>query len=294
MVTKYLEYFFIIYLFNYLIYIVLVKCFGSEDRIKEEYKKIPANPTILPFVTFPGNEIKDLSVFESDDEKPSKELKSTEPRTTTNPKSSNTSEQNKNPRPRSDNRPSNLSKPRNDTKPTNQQSSKPQNQNRPTRQSHQHEAPPKEREPRKAVEKSASVAGTGEHLARLRLRKGNDQGGDTAEEDLKDEFDFQASLSTFNKTEVLKTVASESMPIAEAKYVKDDFFDMLSSDATAEGRVARSTQNERALNQDTFGAIAVQQNYRRGGGGYRGRGRGGRGERGGRGRSTNRTSTAVS
>jgi hypothetical protein len=90
------------------------------------------------------------------------------------------------------------------------------------------------------------------------------------------------------------------------KYKKDDFFDMLSTDRQSreEGQAARLTgAQERSLNQDTFGAIALQggggyrrNNYNRGGGngynnnnnngGGRGYGRG-RGRGGGRGNATN-------
>jgi protein LSM14 len=93
------------------------------------------------------------------------------------------------------------------------------------------------------------------------------------------EFDFAAGLSHFNKNEVLASVATEGKK-ENAKYVKDDFFDSLSCDVLdrAEGRTTRlNNQEERALNSDTFGAIAVQSNFRRGFRGGRGGGRGGGG-----------------
>ncbi len=97
-------------------------------------------------------------------------------------------------------------------------------------------------------------------------------------------FDFEAGLNVFKKDEVLAKVATEDVAeaIKETKYKKDDFFDMLSSDRSQreEGKDTRMTPSqERNLNQDTFGAIALQ-----GGGGYRrhyGRGGGGGGGRGG-------------
>ena len=98
-------------------------------------------------------------------------------------------------------------------------------------------------------------------------------------------------MSHFNKAEVHATIASTAQEAKkEPAYVKDDFFDSLSCDVLdrAEGRSTRlNNQEERQLNTDTFGAVAVQNNYRRGyrGGGYRGGGRGrGRGNyRGGSG-----------
>jgi protein LSM14 len=98
----------------------------------------------------------------------------------------------------------------------------------------------------------------------------------------KGEFNFDEGLSVFNKSEELAKVAGESEKSGATKYVKDDFFDSLSCDVLdrQEGRKTRVTaQEERSQNLDTFGAVALQNNYRRYG---RGRGRGGRG-RGGRG-----------
>ena len=37
---------------------------GTEDRVKDPSKKVPSNIAIIPFVTFPGEEIKDLYVHE--------------------------------------------------------------------------------------------------------------------------------------------------------------------------------------------------------------------------------------
>ena len=100
------------------------------------------------------------------------------------------------------------------------------------------------------------------------------------------EFDFQAAILGFSKMSVQD--ATPDITDRIKAYKKQDFFDMLSSDSSdrAEGkRSGYSPQVERTLNQDTFGAIALQVAYRRGGGrgGYGGRGRGGR-ARGGDGR----------
>lgn len=132
------------------------------------------------------------------------------------------------------------------------------------------------------------AAGTGEHLLNMKFKKRVDNSTETKTLDNKD-FDFEAGLNNFNKDEVMANVADggEKVP-APIKYVKDDFFDSLSCDTLdrEEGRRIRLTNGEeRMLNQDTFGAIALQPFYRRGyrgGGGGGGRGFGGRG----RGRSS--------
>lgn len=260
----------------------------------------------MPFVTFPGNEIKDLSVFESDEGKESEDI----PQPTV-------AKQERTERPaRQDN--SNSNSNYNRTQNNQQSSGRGGGRHQNTQQSsggsggryggrgqnstqnnsgRSHQQAPRDREytqPRNTNirqgagastgDKQQSSAGTGEHLTHLRLRK-VDGGKDSEDvEELRKEFDFSAGLSTFNKTEVLATVASESVASNDAKYVKDDFFDLLSNDAAGGSRAAYNSGAERQLNQDTFGAIAVQQsNFRRGG--YRGGGRSGGGGRhsGGRG-----------
>jgi len=42
-----------------------VQVFGTEDRVTDKSKSIPPSTAIIPFVTFPGQEIKDLYVHES-------------------------------------------------------------------------------------------------------------------------------------------------------------------------------------------------------------------------------------
>jgi protein LSM14 len=139
-----------------------------------------------------------------------------------------------------------------------------------------------------------SGAGTGQHLLKLKERKAGDGQSSKVEAETTGDFDFQAGLNIFKKDEVLAKVAESSAASntkssdeikEEIKYKKEDFFDSLSCDLVdrEEGRRTRMTfQEERVLNQDTFGAIALQGRYRgRGGGRYRGRG-GGRGGGGGR------------
>lgn len=143
---------------------------------------------------------------------------------------------------------------------------------------------------------SSSSAGTGEHLLKMRERKFEKTGANNVE-DIAGEFDFAQNLSSFKKEEVFKKVVEENAAPVTSHYVKDDFFDSLSS-TDGKGRNKMSAGEERLLNQDTFGAIALQSGYRgrhggrgygggRGGGrGYQARGEGGAGRApsGGRGR----------
>ena len=283
--------------------------FGTEGRVKEDYKKIPANPQVMPFVTFPGNEIKDLSVFESDESKATEE--SAQP---TPAKSERTERPARQDHTNANHSNSSYNRPQNNQQSSGRGGGRQQNtqqssgegggrggrhggrgqnsyQNNGGGRSQQQAPREYTQAPRNSSRQGASAggdkqqssAGTGEHLTHLRLRKV--EGGKDSDdvEELRKEFDFSAGLSTFNKTEVLATVASESAAISETKYVKDDFFDSLSNDAAGGARTAFNSGAERQLNQDTFGAIAVQQsNFRRGG--YRGGGRGGGGRSsGGRG-----------
>ena len=105
----------------------------------------------------------------------------------------------------------------------------------------------------------------------------------------KEDFDFNAANTVFNKQEVLAKVAEEAtVPAKVQAYKKDDFFDCLSNEQKdrEEGRKTRLTAGEeRNLNQDTFGAVALQPNRRYGGRGGRNNGRFGGGR--GRGRGTN-------
>ena len=132
--------------------------------------------------------------------------------------------------------------------------------------------------------KAEGTAGTGAHLLNMREKKGSEASKNI---EVSGEFDFEAGLNIFKKDEVLAKVAKEKegaeIAAKEVKYVKDDFFDSLSGGLNDRKEGSRLTHSqERVLNQDTFGAVALQSNYRRGGGGgYRGGGGGGRGGRGG-------------
>lgn len=223
-------------LFSLFIFSVVL-CYGTEDRPTP--KAVAATSALIPFVSFPGNEIKDLFVHE--------EIREELPAPPVNSKVAQT---------QSDNKQQNRSL-KSDTqkqKPL----PKPRNFNPPP-------AP-------------ATSAGTGEHLLKLKERTA---GSSSAIENPVGEFDFESGLTSFKKEEVLAEVAEEanSNGILSGKYIKDNFFDTLSSSVDSEtSRKDRLTAGEeRVLNQDTFGAIALQQNHHRRGGhrGGRGGGRGG-------------------
>jgi protein LSM14 len=269
-----------------------VKCLGTESRVTDESKKVPANAAIIPFVTFPGQEIKDLYVHESPDAAPAPQAARKQESKPMNkpqhsqhaPKSHVNENRNENRQPNQNQRP--------------QQQQHQQQAQKPAAhapQQRREQAPRQQQEPR---EPRTSNAGTGAHLLHLREKKAGD-GTQSKPEDSTSVFDFEAGLNIFKKDEVLAKVANEDSgmeAVKEVKYKKDDFFDSLSSDRQSreEGQAARMTASqERSLNQDTFGAIALQgsggyrrNNYGRGGGnnynnsgrggGY-GRGRGGRG-----------------
>ena len=109
------------------------------------------------------------------------------------------------------------------------------------------------------------------------------------------EFDIQGKLEEFEKDPDAADDDEAGDEVAgDTYYEKDDFFDSISCDALdkqqgIDNRLKGS--QERTLNTETFGAVALNNNRRRRGGRGYGRGRGGRGRgrgRGGRGRGSNR------
>jgi len=148
-----------------------------------------------------------------------------------------------------------------------------------------------------------AAPGTGASLLHRPTRGGDAQQQNISEKDA--DFDFQSNLEQFQQDDENdghhegdedEDEAGDEPP---ASYEKDDFFDSISCEATdrqagVDNRL-RGRQ-ERDLNTETFGAVALSQRRRRGGrgpggrggrgGGRGGRGGGrGRGGRGGRGRS---------
>jgi len=249
--------------------IFVVLCLGTEDRATD--KPVPAGTSTVPYVSFPGSEIKDLFVHEPTEAPapPAAERKSQPPQPPRNDK------------PKYD-------KPRND----NRKGTDNRNAGRDSRQ--QNEQPKQPRQPR---EMSGYTPGMGDHLKNMRVRSegGAEADGDKSAAAIKkqQDFDFQAALTNFDKVAISEEVKNEKAAVATeasvepvaVKYVKDDFFDSLTNEKT----MRPTFQAERSLNQDTFGASSVQSNRRtggrgggRGGRGGRGRGRGGRGSAAGR------------
>lgn len=255
-----------------IIYFAAVVCLGTEDRVTDPAKMVAANSVVIPFVTFPGAEIKDLIVHD-----PSTAAVPAPPKQQQN--------NNRNAQQQRQAQPNRTNPPR---PPANNSNNNNANNRRPpqNQQSQQNAQPAAQQAPRREPRADAGTAGTGAHLLKLREKKAPDASENTKTETA-GEFDFSAGLDMFKKDDVLATVAGETE--VDTKYKKDDFFDTLSSDVKsgADGRKTRmSASEERSLNQDTFGAIALQGNNRRyyqGGRGGAGRGSG-RGRGGGRGR----------
>lgn len=237
-----------------------MRCNGTEDRVKDPSKQVPATSTVIPFVSFPGAEIKDLYVLDE-----------TEAAAAPLP----------NPPAKAPSAPKPQAQPQQKAASTNAQQTRPPPAPKPSAPAQQ----PRVQQPRATATTSV---GTGDHLKHMRVRTAAGQAELT--ENVDTNFDFAAGLTGFNKQEVMASVSADAtLATVKDKYKKDDFFDSLSCDVLdrAEGRQTRmAPKEERTRNQDTFGAIAVQNSNNRYGGRGRGRGRGGRGGRGrGRGSS---------
>ena len=251
----------------------VVRVLGTEDRTTSN--PVAASDNVLAFVSFPGNEIKDLFVHES--QEPAQDLPKP-------PAQKETSAPPKPPAAKKENAPRKEA-PRSDRgEPKHSESKQHTNNDKkhePKAKHHTDNTAPavKQDKPR---QEPASAPGTGNHLLGLKVRTNNNSvaSKDTSAAEIKKvEFDFQAALVNFDKVSVQEEVIKEKVVDIAPAYVKDDFFDSF-----VEKKSARPTyQAERALNQDTFGAASLQSNYRRyggrghGGGRGRGRGRGGRG-----------------
>ena len=257
-----------------------VQCKGTEDRVLGDKRVLP-NPQILPLVSFPGREIKDLYVHDKTEtaatnnapvpsSNPPPTVPSSNPPPVTNNNNNNTSIKGKadhNKKVENNNTKSSISQPVAAGKLASSTT---------TNSVHNDGSKRPER-------------GTGDYLKNLRV-KGKSSDDAAANSTV---FDFQAGLNAFNKKEILNELDQTKQTPVVNKYVKDDFFDSLSCDILDRetGRKTRlNGYEERNLNKDTFGAIAVQSNYygrgRGGGRGGRFGGRGGRfvSGRGGRGR----------
>jgi protein LSM14 len=256
-----------------------VQVFGTEDRVTDKSKSIPPSTAVIPFVTFPGQEIKDLYVHESSTAPtpppatgaaapPAAPARNNEKKSTNNRNNNNTA-------PKSGGSKATGTENRShDNRGGGRQENKPRDDSQPQQQSRREKDANKPNAP-------AEQAGTGGHLLKMRERKGVSGTAQSVVETSK-EFNFEEALSSFKKEEVLAAVAGNE-EAKLSKYVKDDFFDNLGGGGASAGDAPRrgrlTAAEERQLNTDTFGAIALQNAYRRGG---RGRGRGGGGGGGGR------------
>jgi hypothetical protein len=282
----------------------LVQVFGTEDRVTDPSKSVAASTAKIPFVTFPGAEIKDLYVHEGTSAGGNETLPAPpastshtadkpEKKTSDNRDNTNNRQQQQN---RNHNNQRDNNRDHNNQRDNRDNNNRRDNQHRDNQQhqrkedssaAHPPKAPTKEEESKPREPRPHTTAGTGSHLLRMREKKSRDPNeagafsGSTG--DNKSEFNFEENLKNFQKDEVLAKVATGDDKPNVLKYTKDDFFDNISNDAAGAqvGQKPRMTASEeRHLNQDTFGAIALQSNYR-----YHGYGRGGRG-RGGRGGSS--------
>lgn len=242
-----------------------VLCMGTENRVVE--KTVAPREDVIAFISFPGGEIKDLYVHENDDDgisapAPPATAPENQPVPPKPPRAHDK------PKQQSGNRGHGAGGGRNS-----QNNDRNHGENKPSRVSASDGKP-----------RNTSTPGMGNHLLHAKGRP-SDSSSSTPANMQKTDFDFQAALTNFNKVAIKEEVAATEKPEAEgtatttSKYVKDDFFDCL----TSEKQTRPSYQEERALNQDTFGATSVPGSHYRRYGGRGGRGRG-RGRGGGRGR----------
>lgn len=150
-----------------------VVCYGTEDRDAE--KSVGASETVLAFVSFPGNEIKDLYVHEPGQDSVDK---TGESQNLPNPPKTDVSP----PAPPSQN------KVRHENQKSQQRSDRVENRGR-------GKASGRGGGGRGAP---SAAAGTGEHLLRLRERIGqNGQASVPAPVKPEGDFDFQSGLTSF-------------------------------------------------------------------------------------------------
>mmetsp|Transcript_25560 Transcript_25560/g.42846 ORF Transcript_25560/g.42846 Transcript_25560/m.42846 type:complete len:234 (-) Transcript_25560:397-1098(-) len=193
-----------------------VQCLGTEDRVTDPAKMVPANASIIPFVTFPGGEIKDLIVHDpTPAPAPSAPVKEAPPKAPQQQRQQRNSAQQQQQQTRAPNQQRNN---RTADHGGNQQK-RSTGENAAVNTNGTAVA---NREPRNA----ASGAGTGAYLSKLREKKSNDgTSGTVPTANTASEFDFSAGLNMFKKDDVLAKVADENEGDAVAtKYVKDDFF----------------------------------------------------------------------
>lgn len=281
-----------------------VKCHGTEDRVSDPAKKVAPSSVSMPFVSFPGQDIKDLYVHEGDATSIPEAMPVPQPPVVVTAVAT--------------------TPPAPPAAPIERTGGPGRGPGRGSGRGRGGGGGGRGNTQGQGQVGPATAAGTGEHLLRMWEKRGpagaagaSQPGDNITKSSVQEDFDISGALARFDKVAILAEVQDEkaSLNKVEAvKYSKDNFFDNLSCDLVdrAEGRHTRmSNQTERHLNQDTFGAIALQSsNYRgyNGGRGHRGYGRSsgggrgrsngggygyGRGGGGGRGQSQNLNSQAA-
>lgn len=258
-----------------------VKSFGTEGREKADptVTFVPPQDAIHPYLVFRGSDIKDLHVHE--------QVQATPPASQTGstdvPGSEKKSAKSKDqgPKQSTGSPPSEMPKLKNSEKSG-------LDKERSSEGGKSRTSSRKQQRPRRNPQHQV---GTGASLLNRKARGVVDSNSLPTPND---DFDFESNLANFEKEDK----EDEEEP---KSYEKDDFFDSISCDAldkqNGNDNRLRGAQ-ERSLNTETFGAVALNGNRRynrRGRGGGRGRGRGrGRGGRGrgrGRGRTNNEQMT---
>eukprot|EP00924_Labyrinthula_sp_SR-Ha-C_P015033 maker-scaffold_9-snap-gene-6.48-mRNA-1 protein AED:0.15 eAED:0.15 QI:90/1/1/1/1/1/4/168/312 len=230
-----------------------VKVFGTEDRRTGEGSMAPRDD-IFAYVVFSGSDIKDLNVVGHQKDKKEKEA----PKTPAKPPTQQREEAIKSHKPLKE-------KPKQETKPKKRTNSNNQ--------------------------KERAVPGMGKHLLNRKLRGVKADSQKNLDKEIENDFDFSAMNEKFNQLKLSllgnendKTQADSVEPklpnLSDEEEEEDDFFDTMSSNLTdkQQGKKSRPTmKEERNLNTETFGAIALVEGRRFGRGRrYNGRGRGGR------------------
>jgi hypothetical protein len=259
---------------TYFLPISTVKCFGTEDRVTETDKIIPANNITLSFVTFPGSDIKDLYVHEAPPAvvAPPPAPTPAPAATHSRPAPAQPAVDANTPPPAPVAAEKKVTTTKEETAatpaaPTSTTTAAPATQ---TTATHQPSTGAKGGRGGRG-HRQESTAGTGSHLLNMRERKvTNENKSSNTPANTSEEFNFEAGLLHFKKEEIFADVAATNAAEVKPKYNKEDFFDSFSAEKS-DGRLSAS--QERFLNQDTFGAIALQANRRPGGRGGRGSGR---------------------
>mmetsp|Transcript_120713 Transcript_120713/g.346851 ORF Transcript_120713/g.346851 Transcript_120713/m.346851 type:complete len:354 (+) Transcript_120713:220-1281(+) len=249
-----------------------VRSYGTEGReqLDPETSFVAPQDAVHPYLLFRGCDIKDLHVHETTTEKPAID----DPAIVAAPAAADLPPPPPPPQPQSQPTrsaaqskevPSSTEEKENESKKGKSQPTQPQGQGG-------RGSGVINRRPRKP--NPANQIGTGASLLNRKAR-GTVEG--IGPETPQEEFDFQSKLEEFEKEPDEEEEAGD-LPEGHSAYEKDDFFDSISCDALdrekgIDNRL-RGAQ-ERNLNTETFGAVALNsQRRRRGRGGPNPNGRG--------------------